>query len=99
MQPCKRLALNLGDMLVNNADAWRKLEFMCPHLEELVVILFPNPTKTTRLEDLEEVNTGNAVQRRMMAEVRHDFEQLRNLHAQAWTALVNMKLKFMKKKT
>jgi hypothetical protein len=95
MHSCRRLALKLDHMLAGG-DTWRKIEFMCPHLEELVVILYPNPTKTTKLEDLEKVDTGNAVQRRMMAEIREDFEQLRNLHAQAWPALVKMKLTFMK---
>jgi hypothetical protein len=99
MQGCKRFAINLDELCASHS-VWHKLARMLPNLEELVVIMYENPTRHTVHERLQEVTiltarTGEEIG--MMASIRIEFCYHRRNSTAGWPALGNVRLKFMKK--
>jgi hypothetical protein len=65
---------------------------MCPELEELIVVLYDNLEKADSMDNMAEVEQGNAKQNKMMLEVRNNLER-RRLKGE----FLGLRLTFMKK--
>jgi len=102
----KRLLLTLDDVFVGcqgcrprrgylEPGIWKKLQHLCPNLEELIIVLYANPNKKNDLEELRPARSLNYIQWTMQVAIQRAFEIQRNTKLEDWPALANIKLTFM----
>jgi len=102
----KRLLLTLDDVFVGckgrrprrgyfEPGIWKKLQHLCPNLEELIIVLYANPNKKNTLEQLRPASSLNYIQWTMQVAIQRAFEIQRSTKFEDWPVLVNMKLTFM----